>query len=235
MSRKQKDPSTHPDASLAASISLILAHPEGNCWYWDAAADEAQSALPEGAPQSFDTIEAILAHIPALAERYSAWQVATGCEFIFNNTLSSYAFLFGDERIEESRRVRTIANIFDLFNFVFRDAANWSNGPAHLARGAPAEADPIQEETNRICFMFWDSCPLLGLGVPNIRTACIDVMEHCLTIPNYAVQESALHGLGHLAHADRRAARLAADFAKTGMAPLELIRYAQAAATGNIL
>lgn len=235
MARKQTSSLPALGADMSARLDPIFSHPEGIEWYWDDDTDRIGCELPSGDAQSFDVIEAALVHLPALMARYSPWQIATGFEFIFNPVLSSYANLFADDRIVEPRRTEAAANLFGLFGLLFREAAAWTFGPEHLLRESPAGTDPVQRDINRICYMFWDTSRLLHLGLPGVRRACLDVMERCLTVPNYAVQESALHGLGHLARDDARAAALAAGFAARGMGPPELIRYAQAAAVGHVL
>ena len=222
---------TVASADLTAAFGLIFDHPEGTDWYWGDAADRIEEKLPYTDPDSFNVIEAALDQLPDLAGRYSAWQIATGFEYLFNNVLSSYPFLFQDERIEEARRVSTVGKLFSLFDTVFRHAAAWTHGPAHQQRDLTAGP---QGYVNIVCYMFWDNCPLADLGIPAIRSACIDVMERCLGIPNNAVIESALHGLGHLAPSDKRAAGLAAGFADRGIGHPALITYARAASAGYV-
>ena len=211
-------------------FDVLFNHPEGEDWYWGESADAVAAALPGDDPHTLGTIEAALDQLPDLMKRYSAWQIATGFEFLFNNVLSSCPFLFADERIAETDRVRTAGKIFRLFDIFFRDAATWT-GPAHLDRNAAT--DP-QGYVNIICYMFWDTCPLTGLGKPALTAACIEVMERCLLVPNNAVIESALHGLGHLAPGNARAAGLAAGFADRGIGQVELIAYARAASAGLV-
>lgn len=235
MARKKTVSVAEPDDRLAAKFALIFSHPEGIEWYWDEAADEAMRLLPADDPHTFDVIEAMLDHLPALTTRYSPWQVSTGFHFIFSFIATPYTDLFRDERIDESRRSAAAAKLFDLFDRVFRDTASWTHGPAHLLRERPAGADPVQADISTICYMFWDTCRLPHLGVPGVRSACLDVMERCLAVPNHAVQESALHGLGHLAPDNARASALAAGYAARRTAPPELIEYAKAASASHVL
>lgn len=215
---------------MSGRFDLLFNHPEGEDWYWSEAADAVETALPGDDPHTLDTIEAALDQLPDLMTRYSAWQIATGFEFLFNNALSSYAFLFADARIAEADRVRTAGKIFRLFDLLFRNAATWT-GPAHRDRNTAAGP---QGYINTVCYMFWDNCPLTDMGIPAIRAACIDVMERCLLIPNNAVIESALHGLGHLAPENARATELTAGFASRGIGHPELTAYARAASAGRV-
>ncbi|KJS26894.1 MAG: hypothetical protein VR75_05535 [Hyphomonadaceae bacterium BRH_c29] len=218
-------------ASLSEALDLIFDHVESTDWYWGDAADEIELALRPNEPQSFKVIETALNQLPSLMARYSAWQIATGFEFLFNNVLSSYPLLFQDERIEETRRVLAAENLFDLFNVFFRDATTWT-APVHLQRTAASDRD--QGYINTVCYMFWDNCPLVDFGIPSLRTACIKVMERCLSVPSNAVIESALHGLGHLAPKDPRAVDLSSGFAARGIGHPALIAYAKAASAGRV-
>lgn len=213
-------------------LRLIFDHPEGEHWYWDATAREIEAAIPHDDPHTFEVIISALDNIPVLMKQYSGWQIATGFEFLFNNALSLYPFLFADERIAESDRVLTAGKLFGLFNILFRTTATWTTGPAHLQKVSPA--DPVQGYINMVCYMFWDNCPLTELGIPAIRAACIDVMERCLAVPNNAVIEGALHGLGHLSPSDRRASEIAASYANRRAGPAELLIYARAASAGHV-
>ena len=223
-------PRTIQDSGRDGVLDLIFNHTEASDWYWGDAAIEIEKRLPPDDPASFDAIEAALQSLPELAARYSAWQVATGFEYLFNNVLSSYVFLFEDPRIDETRRVHAAGNLLALFDPFFRHAATWT-GPAHQQR--TTDGGP-QARLNIVCYMFWDTCPLPGFGIPAITSACIDVMERCLSMPNNAVIESALHGLGHLAPGNRRAAELAASFAARGRGHPNLIAYARAASAGHV-
>ena len=222
---------TQPIVGQSSAFDLIFDHAEGEDWYWGDAANRIEQALPSNKPESFDVIEAALAQVPALTDRYSAWQVATGFEFLFNNVLSSYPFLFQEERIEEGRRIRAAENLYGLFKDFFSTATTWT-GPAHLQ--TTASPDREQGYINIVCYMFWDNCPLADFGIPALRAACIDVMARCISIPSNAVIESALHGLGHLAPDDARAASLAAGFADRGIGHPKLIAYARAASAGRV-
>ena len=217
---------------MSDAFALLFDHPEGEDWYWSAPAERIAAALPHTDPRTLTVIESALDGLPDLMSRYSAWQIATGFEFLFNNVLSLYPFMFEDERFEEADRIRTAEKLFRLFDIFFRETAHWSGGPAHL-QSVPS-ADPVQAYVNIVCYMFWDSCPLPDFKVPALRAACIGVMERCLGIPNNAVIESALHGLGHLAPEDARATALATDFAGCGLGPPELIAYARAASAGYV-
>jgi hypothetical protein len=217
---------------VPSPIDVLFDHTEGEDWYWGEAAKKIEETIPHNDPRSFDVITSSLDQLPELMRRHSAWQIATSFEFLFNNVLSSYPFLFADERIAEPYRVRTVRKLFKLFDLFFRNAVTCNDGPVHLQR--EFVGDPVQGYVNTVCYMFWDNCPLTDLGLPSIRDACRDVMEQCLTIPNHAIIESALHGLGHLAPGDTRAAEIALSYSRRGTGPQELLAYAKAASEGHV-
>lgn len=92
---------------------------------------------------------------------------------------------------------------------------------------------------NTSCYMWWEYLTHIAFpGDPNferMRTACFDVMERTLAIPHIAVQEAALHGLGHeVRRSDRAQAVIERFLAEPGNAPPELLQYARAALSGCI-
>ena len=97
-----------------------------------------------------------------------------------------------------------------------------------LAKGPP----PPDNLANRICYMFWDVCPLgpRGGDAREQDLACLDVMRRTLAIPHCACQEGALHGLAHwhASYPDRVRDAVAGFLAAPGSAaPPELLRYAR--------
>ena len=95
-------------------------------------------------------------------------------------------------------------------------------------------------ELNQVCYMWWDIIPLAASSKPRqpdpIHEASLAVMRATLRLPNPACQESALHGLGHWAHAypEFTAATIDAYLAANPKLRPELVRYAQAARSGCV-
>jgi hypothetical protein len=94
------------------------------------------------------------------------------------------------------------------------------------------------EPLNGICYMWWE---VITWGwakddpdAERIKAADLDVMEQVLSLPNPACQESALHGLGHMArHSDRARAIITGYLARADVPP-GLEAYARSALTGCI-
>jgi hypothetical protein len=86
--------------------------------------------------------------------------------------------------------------------------------------------------------MLWDldsECHALN-GDLEMIAECLDVLEFALSLPSVACQESALHGLGHLAFKHRaRTAPIVEQYLKREDLPIELRHYAQAARVGYVL
>lgn len=107
----------------------------------------------------------------------------------------------------------------------------------------PVEEAPPMSPLNEICYMFWDTSPLLTWrswpGDLQPQDAVYEVLETTLHLGNPACIESALHGLGHLAQARRETSTRASDITRQFMAtrPLtpELREYAARAATGYVI
>lgn len=95
------------------------------------------------------------------------------------------------------------------------------------------------EPLNGICYMWWEVITWgWAKGDPDaerLKAKDIDVLEAVLHLPNPACKESALHGLGHMAHHSNRALAIIDRFlaGDPDVGP-ELLHYARAARTGCI-
>jgi hypothetical protein len=95
------------------------------------------------------------------------------------------------------------------------------------------------EPLNGICYMWWE---VITWGWANddpdaerLKAKDLHVMETVLQLPNPACQESALHGLGHMArHSDRALAIIDHFLASDPNSSPELLQYARAARSGCI-
>ena len=95
------------------------------------------------------------------------------------------------------------------------------------------------EPLNGICYMWWEVITWgWGSGDPyaeRLKEKDLDVMERVLALPNPACQESALHGLGHMARRSDRALAIIDGFLdRMTDASAELRQYALAARAGCI-
>lgn len=104
---------------------------------------------------------------------------------------------------------------------------------SHIDQG-PEPARPL----NGVCYMLWD----MGLEVHALNgdlemlEQSLDVLSFALSLPSVACQESALHGLGHLAFKHRaRTAPIVDQYLRRNDLLLELRHYAQAARVGYVL
>ena len=127
------------------------------------------------------------------------------------------------------QREATLHASVDLFRDLF------------ATRCAPALAHSSNDQPliNSACYMWWEYLTHIAFpGDPafdRMRSACFDVMEATLQIPHPAVQESALHGLGHEAARSERARDIIDRFlAAPNDASPDLITYARAARAGCI-
>lgn len=104
---------------------------------------------------------------------------------------------------------------------------------SHLDRG-PEPERPF----NGICYMLWD-LELDGHAIngdPEMLGQSLDVLSFALSLDSTACQESALHGLGHLAfkHVNRTTPIVEQYLERKDLSP-ELYSYAQAARIGYVL
>lgn len=104
----------------------------------------------------------------------------------------------------------------------------------HLDIG-PQNARPM----NSACYMLWDmdglECPAIN-GDTDLLTLSIDVLSNALRIDNIACNESALHGLGHLAMSHRALTSPPInEFLRRKNLPPEIREYATTAKAGCVL
>ena len=109
-----------------------------------------------------------------------------------------------------------------------------SNYYGHLDSG-PENARPL----NSACYMLWDmdglECPAIN-GDTDLLTLSIDVLSNALRIDSIACNESALHGLGHLATSHRALTSPPInEFLRRRNLPPEIREYAEAAKAGYVL
>lgn len=130
------------------------------------------------------------------------------------------------------RRIETMQSLKDLYRRGF--AAYCAKYFSHLSRG-PEPARPL----NTACYMLWDmdgvECPAIN-GDVDMLDASLDVLSFALDTNNWACQESALHGLGHLAMSHgKQTAPVIQTCLRRRPLPAELRAYAERALRGCVL
>jgi hypothetical protein len=200
----------------------------GEAWYWQDPAAKFQEALDElnrNEGLVVDVLRAAFGDFVTHMADYSPWQVATGVYFIFNNSLSNFAFALKSPARPLQHRVAVVAGLRQVFDRVFE--RHCEEGLGHL--------DQADNTLNKVCYMFWDVTPIMRLGVPEISAECLGVMRHCLKSRNAALIESALHGLGHSASAFPEAMEAIDEYMRGSFTKTpELLAYAGRARLGLI-
>lgn len=199
-----------------------------NAWYfaadaqmWDAEADTAVTLAHM--TRLFSAPEILIG-------RYSPNQIGQGLWMLADPSCSSHMFALIDPGLAWPDRKSAIDAIVTLYERLFQQIC--ARQLSHLERGAqPGNL------ANRICYMFWDVCPLgpSDGDVPEQDLSCLDVMRRTLAIRHCACQEGALHGLAHWNDsypaivADAVASFISVPSLAT---PPELLRYAKQCSTG---
>ena len=211
-------------------IDAIFGHdPRQGEWYWAEPAPQhmpSLRALEHDAGLTVDVLLKAFREFDSHLAGYAPWQVATGFNFIFNNSLSNLAFALKSPARPATTRAAVVTSLRSVFDRVFEP---------HCER-VLCHLDRSSSELNRICYMFWDVTPILHFGVEEIRRECFSLMKHCLGSSNPAVVESAIHGLGHNALKDPHARDLVdAYIRRPGLREPDLVAYARRARTGMIV
>ena len=209
-------------------IQALFDHDEAvGEWYFKDGRPEQEAAL-----QELDSDDALTVAVLDRAfndfdrhlAAYSPWQVGTGFHYIFAGGLGEFSFALKNEAIPLETRVRVVTGTKSVFDRVFEP---------HCKVGAYGRHT---RDLNQACFIFWDSTPLMYLGVKEISDAGLDVMRHCLESSNPAVVESGLHGLGHSVDDFPKAWRIVDDYIRTKIHQHPgLLKYAHAAREGSVL
>lgn len=129
--------------------------------------------------------------VPWLAP-YTNDEIYDGLMVIISGTDSDYPAYLIDVQIPWPYRREAIHTIETLYQTLFAPRCS----PTLSHRDEPATS-----QLNMVCYMWWDYFPTWG-GSPNPdqrqeEPEILQVIRRLLTIPSVAVQESALHGLGH--------------------------------------
>ena len=166
----------------------------------------------------FENSEEALRHFSDRQISCGLWELGSGdAHCVYNRAISL------DDR---ERLIGSVATFFrDFFD------------PRCIPKLAHLDRE-YTEPLNGICYMWWEVITW-GWAADDadgkrLREADLAAMEKVLQLPNPACKESALHGLGHMAHRSDRAAAMIDRFLTDTDAEPELLQYARAARTGCI-
>ena len=191
---------------------------------------------------SSDELPALFAHAMRRSGQdlaaYSDAQLAIGLQAIFSfqwsdiayRLIGATAYLRGGAPAPIAAQCAAISSITALYTDCLTPRV-----PGQACRGS---AGPL----SYFCYMLWDVSPLgywHGAGPEDDPRVAVllEVLDTGLNSANPACIESALHGLGHLGGAARKAASaLAGDILRrrAGTLPPSLVKYARDAKAGRI-
>ena len=167
-------------------------------WFLDVLAEGEISSRTNG---EFDLSKVTLSEY---AIRFNREIAQTVGEFGEESANQAIWYLFGSvsgitheilDRSLDSQRSEFMNSVKELYANGFAQFCSRHFG--HLDRG-PERSRPL----NSSCYMLWDmdgiECPAIN-GDTMMLAASLDVLSFALQLDSWACQESALHGLGHLA------------------------------------
>jgi hypothetical protein len=166
-----------------------------------------------------------------LLEHFTDGEIGQGLWYLIDNGAGAHCAYLINGSVPIEDRVACIEAMQSLFARLFQPRC------APILRHLD---EPGGDKLNGVCYMWWDIIPLFASSKPRqpdpIHEASLSVMRATLRLPNPACQESAIHGLGHWAHAypEFTAAAIDAYLAANPKLRPELVRYAQAARSGCI-
>ena len=197
-------------------------------------ADPSDAALFDG---TFKASDAEIVDLFEVTMRRSGSDLAVypdhvlggGLSIILDASLSDVSQAVRRATIAKERKVNAIWSLKTLYDDVLTPRALPRLG--HLGETG-------HDRLSYICYMLWDVTGFAyweerdeGEAMPQ---AILDVLEHALESPNDAVIESGLHGLGHLASADRRRDAIGRLLDRRPDLRPELKIYAEACSVGCI-
>lgn len=199
----------------------------GVAWYHQADADW-WSPTPQ---QAIQYLTRLFQAPDRLAGQFTDGQIGQGLYYLVDNGAGGYCRFLTDDAVPLDLRVACISAMATLFARLFHPRCVPVLSHKDEAAG---------NQLNGICYMWWDVAPIGAAATPArtdpIHEACLSVMKECLKLANPACQESALHGLGHWAHAYPEFAQCAIDAYLSSNPSLrpELQAYALAARSGCV-
>lgn len=202
---------------------------QGIAWYFDVAADtwDGSSALTvRHITRLFDD--------PAVAlEYFSDAQIGQGLYYLIDSGAGGLALSLLDEAVPLPARQECLGAIPRLFERLLEPRV----APV-LGHRDEKGARPL----NMVTYMWWDIFPVAATANPGsppdpINATILASMDRILGSRHPAIQESALHGLGHWASAfpAETAAIIDAYLTRTPEIRPELLAYARAAKQACVL
>lgn len=169
-------------------------------------------------------------HCAATLEHWSDADAAEGLRWLISEGGSEALIPLGSGQIPQNERDACIRSMLGVYTGVF--ARRCAPVLSHLD-------EPGGNPLNQTCYMWWDVIAL-GWPVPaDLNRVAVAVMMEALGVEHVAVQESALHGLGHFGTGPMRLEMRQAigEFLRRRrVRPLrpELVAYAEAAREGMV-
>lgn len=163
--------------------------------------------------------------IPPL-EGFTDEELNRGFWYLVSNGGSDMMFAVNDQSVPLADRLRCINSFSTLFERLFLPRCT-----PYLSHLDEKGVAPL----NSICYMWWDLNPA---GGDDINEAIVGVMERELALDHPALQEGALHGLGHWERfylTEQVDAVIDAYIARNPNLRPELLTYARSARGGCVL
>jgi hypothetical protein len=157
---------------------------------------------------------------------FSEAQINQGLWFLADNSCSNHMLTLLDPLISSLERKRCIFAMFTLFERFFAPRCSPHLSHLDVVGTDTSHVSPL----NGICYMWWDVLPQID------DEACLEVMGRTLDLDAMACHESALHGLGHWAHAYPQEVEtiISAWLARNPYLKDALKEYAHAAREGRV-
>jgi hypothetical protein len=171
------------ESTLDELVDFVFDHPEPEVdseghpksWWW--AVDLEVQVNPE---RQLALMAELLRGAGALFPRFTAEQIEQGMWFMMTGGSQWFTALLADRGLSWAPRRTVIVAIYDLYDRLFTR---------------------VRVET--ACYMFWDLLLDEFHGdYSEVADICFQTLVRILRLPQVECQQAALHGLGHLKHAE---------------------------------
>jgi len=192
-------------------------------WYWrvDEPPSEWMSryAQHDDPVATAERIRRLFGDAGNLLRPYSDEQVGHGLKMIVDSNLDGQIRALTDRTVPVTLRTAGLRSIVTLFAQVF-------------AARLQGDGSQSRSTLESICFMFWDTAPIVELGEDTV----LDVLEDTLALSSVPCQRAALHGLGHAHMSAPKQVQVIVDrwLQKHPHAPQDLREYAMQARAGMV-
>ncbi len=208
----------------------LLAIPTFDEWLADAFTDGKEgTCVDDDAAAVNEYVTRFNRDVASLVATHGEERINKAIWYIYGSA-SGYMWDAMDESLGQ-RRIEFMASVRDLYASGFASFCAQHFG--HLDCG-PEVARPM----NSACYMLWDMDGIDWAinADAQMLEASLDVLTFALELDNWACNESALHGLGHLATDFRaQSSPPITAFLRRKDIPPELREYAKAAKAGSVL